>query len=237
MIYKKQTSFTKQYISLLKEYYHVTSVKSLMRSLTSDFFVSIFLFAGSGLITSVIKGLIARFFVRCGFPLLIGKRGKIIHPYNMTFGKYIWIRDDVSLMAHGELVLGNNVVIGDQSIIWTHGKGLRVGDNTGIGFRCYIAQLGGPITIGKNVLIADSVRIHSLNHKYEDTTKDILLQGYEESTIVIEDNVWIGSGAIIFDNVTIGKGSVIGANTVVTENVPSFVVFAGNPGKVVKRLK
>ncbi len=237
MLFNKSTSLFGQYINLLKDYYHVQTFSQLLRSISSDFFVSIFLFAGSGLITSVLKGFIARLFIRSGFPLLIGKRGKIMHPYNMIFGKYVWIRDDVSLMAHGKLVLGDNVVIGDQSIIWTNGKGLKIGSNTGIGFRCYIAQLGGPITIGKNVLIADSVRIHSLNHKYEDTTKDILLQGYVKSTIVIEDNVWIGSGAIVFNNVTIGKGSVIGANTVVSENVPPFVVFAGNPGKVIKRLK
>lgn len=33
--------------------------------------------------------------------------------------------------------------------------------------------------------------------------------------------------------VTIGKNSIIGAGTIVTKNVPSNVVYAGNPGRVV----
>lgn len=237
MYYKKSSSAFKQYKNLLNDYYHVSRSSSVLKALTADLLLSIFLCSGSGLITSFIKGLIAKtFFLKSGFPLLLGRRVKIMHPYNITFGHHVWIRDGVSLFAHGKLVLSNNVVIGDYTILCTNNDGLRIGENTGVGFKCYIAQLGGSITIGKNVLIADAVRIYSLNHKYENTSKDILLQGYDESTIVIKNNVWIGSGAVIFNNVTIGTGSVIGANTVVTRDVPPHVVFAGNPGRIIKKL-
>jgi acetyltransferase-like isoleucine patch superfamily enzyme len=237
MLYKKYSSPLDQYISLLQEYYHVSSKKLLLQSLINDFFMSVFLWSGTGLITSVIKGTIGHFFIKSGFPLLIGRRTKIVNPKNMKFGHHVWIRDDVTVVANGSMKINDNVVIGEKSTLWSEKKGLAIGKGVGIGRNCYIAQLGGSIKIGDHALIADSVRIYSLNHKYDNKKKIILLQGYKESTIEIEDNVWIGSGAIIFNDVTIGTGSVIGANTVVNKNVPNYVVFAGNPGKIIKRIK
>ena len=54
--------------------------------------------------------------------------------------------------------------------------------------------------------------------------------------VVIEDDVWIGSGAIIAPGVTIGKGSVIGAGSVVTKDVPQNVIAVGNPCKVLREI-
>lgn len=53
--------------------------------------------------------------------------------------------------------------------------------------------------------------------------------------IKIGDNVWIGDKATILSGVTIGENSVIAANSVVTRDVPSYCVAAGNPCRVVKR--
>lgn len=237
MIYKKQPSTIGQYISLLKEYYHVSKNIDLLQSLISDFLVSLFMQSGSGLFTSVFKGIIGHFFIKSGYPLLIGRRFRLVHPSNIIVGHHIWIRDDVAIIANGNITIGNDFVIGEKSEMISNGiSGIKIGNNVGIGKYCYVAQLGGPLTIGNNVLIADSVRIHTLNHKYTDIKKPILHQGYEELTIVIKDNVWIGSGTVIFNNVTIGKGCVIGANTVVNKNVPDYAVFTGNPGKIIKRL-
>jgi acetyltransferase-like isoleucine patch superfamily enzyme len=54
--------------------------------------------------------------------------------------------------------------------------------------------------------------------------------------IRIERNVWIGFDACVLPGVTIGEGSVVGARSVVTADVPSFTVVAGNPARVVRRL-
>lgn len=237
MLYKKSSSSVNQYISLLKEYYHTSTTKALLKAISEDFLISTFLRSGSGLATSAFKGILSKLFIKSGYPVLIGKRTRIVHFSNIVMGNYIWIKDDVSIVANGRLKIGNDFVIGERSSLWSHEKGLSIGNKVGIGKGCYIAQLGGSIKIGDNVLIADSVKIYSLNHKYEDTTSPILHQGYEECTIEIEDNVWIGSGVVIFNNVTIGSGSVIGANTVVTKFVPPNVVFAGVPGKIIKRLE
>lgn len=52
----------------------------------------------------------------------------------------------------------------------------------------------------------------------------------------IGNNVWIGFEACILPGVTIGDGAVIGARSVVTEDVESYTVVAGNPARLVRRL-
>jgi acetyltransferase-like isoleucine patch superfamily enzyme len=55
--------------------------------------------------------------------------------------------------------------------------------------------------------------------------------------VIIRDNVWIGKRCIIFPGVRIGEGSVISAGSVVRSHVPAYSVVAGNPAKVMFRLK
>ena len=52
--------------------------------------------------------------------------------------------------------------------------------------------------------------------------------------VVVEDNVVIGANAVVLEGVRIGAGSVVAAGSVVTENVPSGVVVAGTPAKIIK---
>lgn len=54
------------------------------------------------------------------------------------------------------------------------------------------------------------------------------------STIVIENDVWIGHRAYIRPGVTIGTGAIIGAYAVVSRDVPPYAVVVGNPGRVVR---
>ena len=38
----------------------------------------------------------------------------------------------------------------------------------------------------------------------------------------------------ILGNVTIGEGSLVGAGSVVTKNIPSNQIWAGNPARMIK---
>ena len=49
------------------------------------------------------------------------------------------------------------------------------------------------------------------------------------------DNVWIATGAILLPGVTIGEGAVVASGAVVTKDVPSWTVVAGNPAKYIKK--
>jgi acetyltransferase-like isoleucine patch superfamily enzyme len=54
--------------------------------------------------------------------------------------------------------------------------------------------------------------------------------------IRLGNNIWIGFGSCVLPGVTIGEGSVVGARSVVRDDVPPFVVVAGNPARIIRRL-
>lgn len=84
------------------------------------------------------------------------------------------------------------------------------------------------ITVGDNVTMAP--RVHILAH--DASTCHHL--GYARiGRVDIGDNVFIGADAVVLPGVSIGSDSVIGANSTVTKSIPSGVVAAGNPAKVI----
>ncbi|MGL5688783.1 MAG: DapH/DapD/GlmU-related protein, partial [Weissella cibaria] len=50
------------------------------------------------------------------------------------------------------------------------------------------------------------------------------------------DDCWFGGSVIVLPGVTIGDNVVVGAGAVVTKDVPSNVMVAGNPARVIKTL-
>ena len=52
--------------------------------------------------------------------------------------------------------------------------------------------------------------------------------------IIIEDDVWVGLGSILLSGVKIGEGSIIAAGSVVTKDVESYSIYAGNPARKIK---
>lgn len=54
---------------------------------------------------------------------------------------------------------------------------------------------------------------------------------------MIEDDVRLGLNVVVLKGVTIGKGSLIGANSLVSQSIPSGVVAAGYPEIVIRNLK
>ena len=50
----------------------------------------------------------------------------------------------------------------------------------------------------------------------------------------IGHDVWIGTGATILPAAQIGNGVIVGAGAVVSGEVPSYAVIAGNPARVVR---
>ena len=54
--------------------------------------------------------------------------------------------------------------------------------------------------------------------------------------VTIGSNVWVGGNVVITPGVTIGDNTVIGAGSVVTKDIPSGVVAAGNPCRVLRKI-
>ena len=120
------------------------------------------------------------------------------------------------------------------------GKYSYIGKDTQID-SCVEVKIGNYCMISNNVLIQDH-NSHPVK-KIERRKQLIELQDkptnvYESETkkITIGDDVWIGTDSTILKNVTIGNGSIIAARAVVTKNVPSNSIVAGNPAKIVKKI-
>ena len=95
----------------------------------------------------------------------------------------------------------------------------------------------GHVTIGEGVRIAAYVYINTTDHEFDDAEQRIMDQGFVVGEVIIEDDVWIGTGAIINKGVRIGKGSVIGSGSVVTQNIPPYSIAVGVPCRVIKSRK
>lgn len=110
--------------------------------------------------------------------------------------------------------------------------GVEIGTKNFISFGAWIDVARGTVRIGNNCEITKGCKILSHSAVTKRLYPDVQ-SGAGET--VIEDNVFIGMNAIILSNIKIGRNSIVGAGAVVTKNVPSYSVVAGNPARVIKR--
>ena len=112
---------------------------------------------------------------------------------------------------------------------------LSIGDNSEIGINC---KLQPGISIGNNVMIGQDCLFYTSNHKIDSTDIPMNSQGYDGlQPIIIGNNVWIGARVIILPGVHVGDGTVIGEGSVVTQDVDSYAIVAGNPAKLIRMRK
>jgi acetyltransferase-like isoleucine patch superfamily enzyme len=125
-------------------------------------------------------------------------------------------------------------------------KSFGEGSIIGVGF-----ELNYPdkLYIGQRVLIGKNVKLNSrspiiLNNDVKISGGVSLLTGgftveheiekYYSRPIIVERFAWLCSNSIILGGVTIGEYATVAAGAVVTKNVPSHCIVAGNPAKIIK---
>ncbi len=137
---------------------------------------------------------------------------------SVKIDKYSTIGAGVRIKAgfKGKIIIGERVLIDDYSILSAH-ESIRIGSNTMVSANCYLVDF---------------------NHKVPLSLKDISKkEGYKNLPITVGSNVWLGTHVIVLPGVKIGEGAVVGAGSVVTKDVPPFVIVAGNPARIVKKIK
>lgn len=150
-------------------------------------------------------------------------------------GKNVIIEDGVRIFHPENIILGDNVYFGHDTILkGYYATDTVIGSNVWIGQQCFIMGAGG-LTIGDYVGIGPQVKIHPCKH--ENTCLDIptSFQKIIYDPITIENDVNIGMGAMIMAGVTLCKGSMVGANAVVTKSFPAYSVMAGIPAKIIRK--
>lgn len=115
-----------------------------------------------------------------------------------------------------------------------YGCNIYIGEDFFANFNLTILD-EAPVKIGDHAFIGPNVSIYTACHPLDATERNTCVEWAE--SVIIGNNVWIGGSATICPGVTIGDNVVIGAGAVVTRDVPSDVVVAGNPARIIKTLK
>jgi len=113
--------------------------------------------------------------------------------------------------------------------------GIRIGRHSLIGEYNVIRGQGG-VVIGDRVYTSPHCQLIAVNHVFDDPGRPFVEQGITAQGIVVEDDVWLGSGAIILDGVRVGRGAVVAAGAVVNQDVPPHTVVGGVPARVIREI-
>jgi acetyltransferase-like isoleucine patch superfamily enzyme len=126
--------------------------------------------------------------------------------------------------------------IGDETKI---GAFVEIQKNARVGRRCKVSShtfVCEGVTIEDHVFIGHGVTF--INDSYpRSTTAEGDLQTEKDWRVeptLVKRGASIGSGSTILSNVTVGENAIVGAGSVVTRDVPSNVIVAGNPAKILR---
>lgn len=109
-----------------------------------------------------------------------------------------------------------------------------------VGARTYLGRdltivCAGSVTIGDDVMGSD--RLLFADTAPEPTVAGVPVRDQDLAAprpVVVEDGVFLGTGAMVLAGVTVGARSLVGAGAVVTRSVPPNCVVVGNPARVVR---
>lgn len=116
--------------------------------------------------------------------------------------------------------------------------GFEVGEKVFVGEDLIVASIvsekscnlyiGNRVAIGPRVtlLLSSDANWSKLMDKVE----------FIKSSIVLEDDCWLGAGVIILPGITIGQCAIVGSGAVVTKDVLPYTVVAGIPAKKIKEI-
>lgn len=91
------------------------------------------------------------------------------------------------------------------------------------------------VKFGRNVLIGPGCGFFTAGHPLDADTRN---KGLEfAKPIRVGDDVWFGGNVTVCPGVTIEDGCVVAAGSVVTKDMPTHSLVAGNPAKVKRSLK
>jgi acetyltransferase-like isoleucine patch superfamily enzyme len=98
-----------------------------------------------------------------------------------------------------------------------------------------VLQCSTSIDIGERVMFAQGALVVDGNHRFRDVDEPVTAQGYDFRPIHIGDDAAIMAKCTVIADV--GERTFVGANSVVTRDLPPFVVAAGVPARVVEELR
>lgn len=162
-----------------------------------------------------------------------GERSIIKPVLNTSNQQYISIGNDVNIGSFSWV--GVSTEFAGIQCNCANDIRLKIGNNVSIGNNAFIIA-NNNITIGSDIIMSNYVFISDHNHRFDNINKNIQDHPLTDGGFVnIGNHVFIGTKSSILPNTKIGDFVIIGANTVVTNDIPSHCVVAGNPARIIKR--
>lgn len=114
-----------------------------------------------------------------------------------------------------------------------YGTNISIGENFYANYDCIIVDVCS-VTIGDDVFWGPRVCVYTAGHPIDAKVRNTQLEFGRK--VSIGNSVWIGGNTVINPGVSIGDNVVIGSGSVVTKDIPSGVIAAGCPCKVLREI-
>ncbi|WP_405355138.1 sugar O-acetyltransferase [Ruminococcus sp.] len=155
---------------------------------------------------------------------------KLFRQYNKTEDDETDLREGIMKKLFEKV--GKNVWI-EPDFKCEYGKNITIEDDVYINFGCIILDCA-KIFIGANTLIGPNVGIYAANHATD--AEERINGGCYGKPVTIGKRVWLGGDVKLVGGVTVGDDTIIGAGSIVTKDIPSGVIAAGNPCRVIRKI-
>ena len=154
------------------------------------------------------------------------------HPHaDIRFGRGVYLGPRFSLFIpeEGSFIVGDRVEFRRDFRAEVSGNGrVTIGRNATFTYSVLV-QCSTTIDIGERCQFGQSTILLDGQHRFRDTTRPMLEQGYDFHPLRIEDDAVITTKCTIMADV--GRRAFIGANSVVSRPVPPFTIAVGAPAR------
>jgi acetyltransferase-like isoleucine patch superfamily enzyme len=141
-------------------------------------------------------------------------------------------------LEDGRLTLGQGAHL-EPGVWLTLGPEARIeiGEGVFLNRNVMVAAMQS-VTIGAHTMLANGCFVGDAAHRFDDPEMPITWQGFtSKGPVEIGDNCWLGANCVVTSGAKIGSRSVIGANSVVTGEIPSGVIAAGAPARIIREIE
>ncbi len=152
----------------------------------------------------ILWGVVAGLLFRYSPKPLHSWRAFLLRLFGAKVGRGVHVYPGVSIWAPWNLELGDECGIADGAKLYSQGK----------------------ISIGRRAVISQGTHLCAGTHDYTQTGFPLVTK-----PIQVGDHAWIAAESFIHPGITIGVGCVVGARSVVTKDMPEWMVCAGHPCK------
>jgi acetyltransferase-like isoleucine patch superfamily enzyme len=173
------------------------------------------------------------------FELFISKLKILKHLGKFKAGKAVIIKKnvDIRITENGILEVDDHSVFEiDSQLVLTKPKPIiQIGKNVLIG-KGSLVFCKNKIKIGSNTRIGAYTTIRDHIHKNVSRKNTVIKSNSFIKEVLIGEDVWIGNYCTILPGVKIGNGSIVATYALVDKNVPSGVLVAGQPARIIKKI-